>query len=209
MTRMSDSRSVPPAAPVCNPLQSHGGSPLARAVQAGRSALAIAGAPLLILLCAMLVGCVIPPSLRPEDDAGAPANSPPAIVSVSGGTALTEPGPVVLEQGSTAGNLVVTLFDTDLGDTLYVRFFVDYNAPDRLPPRVICNASPNGNAMRPATCNVSGLCVTADIGVQRDLSIVVSDRLPADFGMDPQAVPSPGLSTDRFYFLQCQPPQTP
>src|SRR5262245_22608513 len=136
MTRMSDSRSNLPAAPICNPLQSQGGSPLARPVQAGRSALAIE-ALLLIMLCMTLVGCVIPPSLQPEEDAS--SASPPAIVSVSGDqTALAEPGPVVLAQGATGSSLLITLLDTDVNDTLYVRLFVDYNAPDRLPPRVIC-----------------------------------------------------------------------
>jgi hypothetical protein len=169
---------------------------------------AIAGAVLLVMLWVGLVGCVIPPSLRVEEDAG--ANSPPAITSVAGDrNALAEPGPVILEQGGTASNLRVGLLDTDLGDTLYVRIFVDYNAPDRLPARVACSALPSASASRSATCNVSGLCVTADIGVQRNMTIVVSDRLPDDFGADPQSVRPPGLSTDRFFFLQCQPPQTP
>lgn len=206
MTRMSDSRSKPPAASTCNPLQSQGGSPLARAVQAGRSGLAIE-ALLLMMLCATLVGCVIPPSLQPEDEG---TDSPPAILSVSGDqTAFAEPGPVVLAQGATGSSLLITLLDTDVNDTLYVRLFVDYNAPDRLPPRVICGAAPTGKPTRTATCNVSGLCMSADVGVQRNLSIVVSDRPPLDFGQDPQQLMSPGLSTDRFYFLKCQPPQTP
>jgi hypothetical protein len=163
---------------------------------------------LLMLLCATLVGCVFPPQLQPEEDAG--TDSPPAILSVSGDqTALAEPGPVVLAQGATGSSLLITLLDTDLNDTLYVRLFVDYNAPDRLPPRVICGAAPTGKPMRTATCNVSGLCMSADVGVQRNLSIVVSDRPPLDFGQDPQQLMSAGLSTDRFYFLKCQPPQTP
>jgi hypothetical protein len=208
MTRMSDSRSIPPAAPICNLLQSQGRSPLARPVQAGRSALAIE-ALLLMMLCATLVGCVFPPQLQPEEDAG--TDSPPAITSVSGDqtAAFIEPGPVVLAQGATGSSLLITLLDTDVNDTLYVRLFVDYNAPDKLPPRVICGAAPTGKPMRTATCNVSGLCMSADVGVQRNLTIVVSDRKPADFGDDPQKIDLSGASTDRFYFLKCQPPQTP
>jgi hypothetical protein len=207
MTRMSDPRSIVPGAPCPNYLQSQEGSRLARRVQAGRSGLAIE-ALLLMMLCAALVGCVIPPSLRPEDDAG--TDSPPAILTVSGDrTAFAEPGPVVLEQGSTASTLNLHLLDTDVDDDLYVRLFVDYNAPDRLPPRIACNVPHTGKPLRDASCNVSGLCMTADIGVQRNLSIVVSDRKPDDFGADPQHLDSSGVSTDRFYFLQCQPPQTP
>jgi hypothetical protein len=209
MTRMSDPRSATTAAPSRNPWQSQQGSRLARAVQAARVAVTIAGAALLILLCATLVGCVIPPSLRLDEE----SNSPPVITSVSGDrTALADPGPVVLEQGSTSTNLVLTLLDTDVRDDLHVRLFVDYNAPDRLPPRVACEVphnDTNPQAKRTATCNVSGLCMTADIGVQRNLTIVVSDRPPPDFGVDPQALTEPGLSSYRFYFLRCQPPQTP
>lgn len=209
MTRMSEPNSNLHATNSRNSQQSQRGSRLARAVQVPRSAVEFAGAALLLMLMgALLVGCVIPPSLRPEEDAG--TNSPPAILSVTGDrTALAEPGPVVLEQGSSASSLVVSLLDTDVNDTLYVRIFIDYNAPDRLPPRIACSALPNTKPGRTATCNVSGLCMTADIGVQRNMTIVVFDRMPADFGSDPQAMMSPGLSTDRFFFLQCQPPQTP
>src|SRR5262249_40552232 len=155
---------------------------------------------LLMMLCAALVGCVIPPSLQPEEDAG--PDSPPAIVSVKGDqTELAEPGPVVLAQGATGSSLLITLIDTDVNDTLDGRLLVDYTPPDRLPPRVICGAAPTGKPMRNATCNVSGLCMSADVGVQRNLSIVVSDRQPFDFGPDPQKLMiDTGFSTNQFYF---------
>jgi hypothetical protein len=176
-------------------------------VQGTRSAVTIAGAALLATPCA--VGCVIPPSLRVDEE----TDSPPVITSVTGDrTVLADPGPVVLEQGSTSTSLVLTLLDTDVRDDLHVRLFVDYNAPDRLPPRAACEVphnDTNPQAMRTATCNVAGLCLTADIGVQRGLTIVVSDRMPADFGIDPQALMMPGFSSYRFYYLRCQPPQTP
>jgi hypothetical protein len=47
------------------------------------------------------------------------------------------------------------------------------------------------------------------IGVQRVLTIVVSDRKPMDFGADPQQLPDPGLSSNLVYFLHCQLPQMP
>lgn len=209
MTRMSDPRSANPADPAGNSSEFRAGSPLARAVQALRSAVMIAGAVLLVVLCATLIGCVIPPSLRVDEE----TNSPPVITSVSSDrTVLADPGPIVLEQGNTATNLVLTLLDTDVRDDLHVRLFIDYNAPDRLPPRVACEVPHNDSnpqASRTATCPVAGLCMTADIGVQRSLTVVVSDRQPPDFGSDPQALMPPGLSSYRFYFLRCQPPQTP
>lgn len=205
MTRMSDPRSRTHAAPSGNPLQSHAGSRLARAVQASRAAVTIAGAALLATPC---LGCVIPPSLRIDEE----NDSPPVITEVSSGTPLADPGPIVLEQGSTSTNLVLTLLDTDVRDDLHVRLFVDYNAPDRLPARAACEVPHNDDnpqASRTATCNVSGLCLTADVGVQRGLMIVVSDRKPMDFGADPQALMMQGQSSYRFYYLRCQPPQTP
>jgi hypothetical protein len=207
---MSDPRSRDPADPAGNSLEFRAGSPLARAVQALRAAVMIAGAALLAMPCATLVGCVIPPSLRVDEET---TDSPPVITSVSSdGTVLADPGPIVLEQGNTATNLVLTLIDTDVRDDLHVRLFVDYNAPDRLPPRVACEIPHNDatpQAKRTATCPVAGLCMTADIGVQRSLMVVVSDRQPMDFGSDPQGLMTMGQSSYRFYFLRCQPPQTP
>jgi hypothetical protein len=177
-------------------------------VQAVRFTVATAGALLFVMLCMALVACVIPPSLKVEEDAG--TNSPPAITAVIGNDPLPEPGPVTFAQGSTANStLHVALLDTDAADKLSVRVFVDYNMPDRLPPRLTCPvATTNNPAVRTATCNMSSLCTTTDIGTRRNMTIVVSDRIPFDFGPDPQGMmDTTGLSTYRFYFLQCQPPQ--
>ncbi|HEX7841410.1 MAG TPA: hypothetical protein VF469_28220 [Kofleriaceae bacterium] len=166
------------------------------------------GIALCIVLLMALVGCVIPPSLSVEADAG--VNAPPAILSVTGDQAeFPEPGPVAVERGEMAGNVKVSLIDTDVGDKLYVRIFVNYNLPDRLPPRVACMAAPNMTPLRTATCNLAGLCAMPDVGVQQNMTVVVFDRMPADIGADPQMMmDTTGLSTSRFYFLSCQQPQT-
>jgi hypothetical protein len=201
---MSEPRSTFPERSRRNPLQSRAGSSLARRVQASGSTVGLA---LLMIALVTLVGCVIPPSLRVQDDAG--LNSPPAILSItSDQLQLAEPGPVFVERGETAGSISVSLIDTDTTDMLFVRLFVDYNAPERLPARVKCGAAPNMTARRTATCNMAGLCAMADIGVQRNLSVVVFDREPSDGGADPQEMAADGLSTSRFYFLSCQLPQT-
>jgi hypothetical protein len=157
-----------------------------------------------------LVGCVIPPSLTIGEDAG--VNAPPAILSVSSDQqALPEPGPVLFEIGSTAGDLSVQLLDTNLLDELYVRIFVDYNLPNRLDARSKCRAPPTTTPTRTATCPLNSLCALEDLGVQRNMTIMVFDREPIDSGAgDPpfQAMPADGLSTSRFYFLKCQPGQT-
>ena len=164
---------------------------------------------LAMLMPALSVGCVIPPSL--EADVPVPeVNSPPAILSVtSDQQALPEPGPVLFDQQS-MDTLNISLVDTDVLDTLYVGIFVDYNLPNRLAARAKCNAAPTSTPLRTATCRLNSLCVDADVGVQRAMTIVVFDRPPDDTGaLDPpfQAMGNGGLSTSRFYFLKCQPAQ--
>ena len=157
------------------------------------------------LLSLVAVSCVIPPPLsNQQQDAG--VNSPPAITKVFGDQIeLVEPGPETFARGT--GSLTISLRDTDLVDTLYVRIFVDYNNPDPTPPRATCQAGSSKAADRTAICDISGLCETADVGQTRDMSIVVFDRQPQDTGSPLyQAMPqgSDGQSTDRFYHLKCQ-----
>jgi hypothetical protein len=163
-----------------------------------------------VVLAMMLTGCVIPPSLSIAEDAG--VNSPPAIRSVtSEQQVLPEPGPVVFDQG-TMDTLSISMIDTDTLDTLFVGIYVDYNAPNRLAARSKCMAPAGTGPNRTTTCRLNSLCIDADVGVQRNMTIVVFDRQPDDTGGgDPpfQAMAAGGLSTSRFYFLKCQPAQSP
>lgn len=157
------------------------------------------------------LGCVIPPSLTVDNqDAG--INSPPAIVQVtSDQQVLSPPGPLVFDMGATAGDLSLKLIDTDSQDSLFVRIFVDYNMPDRLDARARCQAGASPNFIRNVTCKLNSLCVTADLGVLRNMTIMVFDRdpLPPGEGDPPfQAMPDGGQKAEQFYFLKCQPPQT-
>ena len=162
-----------------------------------------------IAMLTLGAGCVIPPSLEVQDGDAA-VNSPPAIVAVaSDQQPLPEPGPVLFDRGGTAGSLSISLIDTDLLDTLYVRIFVDYNLPDRLPPRVRCTVPPNMTTTRTATCALSSLCAVGDVGATRSMTIMVFDREPFEAGDPPfQQMPPGGLSASRFYYLKCQPAQT-
>jgi hypothetical protein len=210
MTRMSESSQHMPPTPEHNHLQSWGRSCLARTVHAASRIVAISSC--IVPLVAQLAGCVIPPSLEVDNqDAG--INSPPTIVSVtSDQQALSEPGPVAFDMGATAGDLSIVLLDTDTQDSLNVKIFVDYNLPNRLDARARCQPPASSTTpMRTATCKLNSLCLTEDLGVQRHMTIVVFDRdtLPPGEGEPPfQAMPQGGLSSQRFYFLKCQPPQT-
>src|SRR5262245_11466580 len=135
MTRMSDPSARAGGDMSRNSWQSRRGSRLARLVQA-----TVPTVHLLPLTLLTLLGCVVPPSLHPEDYAC--DNSPPALKSISDRDPLPEPGPVSVARGDTATTFRVSLIDTDVTDTLYVRIFVDYNLPDHLPARVQCTAAP-------------------------------------------------------------------
>src|SRR5205085_57712 len=82
---------------------------------------------------AMFAGCVIPPSLS-VDTTDAGANSAPSIISVRADLVeFPQFSTLVFEKGQNAGQLNITLHDTDLDDTLYVKIFVNYNRPDPTP----------------------------------------------------------------------------
>jgi len=152
-------------------------------------------------------GCVIPPDLSVVDgDAG--TNSPPAILAVrSDLEELPEPGPVVFERG--LGSLNITLLDTDVTDTLYVRVFVDYTNADPTAPRSTCTArcTEPCSAQRSVTCDLGALCLLSDIGVERFMTVNVFDRELKESGT-PQfkAMEPPGLTTSKSYKLKCQEP---
>jgi hypothetical protein len=153
---------------------------------------------------------LIPPSLS-SDPPDAPLNSPPAILSVrSDQEELIEPGPVVVTRGVTT-QLNAELYDTNLDDILYVRFYVNYTVTEPTPARAACNATTTDSPQRSLTCDITALCATSDVGVPGlRLEIEVFDRALADSGtplykaMEPDASGNPvGLSTGRVYELTC------
>ena len=157
----------------------------------------------------MLIGCVIPPSLSADNqDAG--LNSPPAIISVhSDQVELSEPGPVTQARGT--GELVVSLIDTDIGDTLFVRVYVDYKLANPTAARASCTAASNQSAKRSCTADLRGLCLAEDVisssTTPLDMSVLVFDRELLDDGTPAfQAMPPDGLTTGKFYHLICVEP---
>jgi hypothetical protein len=205
MTRMSDPRRFTAAGTRSNSRQSRTLAALARRVHALR----LTAGTVAAMTLGSLGGCVIPPSLKPEEDA---VNSPPAILSIATDRAgaVPEPGPIAIEPGDTAGNFRLSLLDTDANDDLFARIYIDYGMPSKHAPRVVCSVSPKGQAKRDAVCDLSTLCGAEDIGVQRNATIAVFDRTPNDFGSDPLTMgDTTGLMTYRFLFVMCQLPQTP
>lgn len=202
MTRMSDHHGKADRDFVANPARWLALSRLARRVHDKR-------VPVGVLL-SLLVGCVIPPSLSVDNqDAG--ANSPPAITAVrADDKALFEADadkPAIFSPGE--GSISVSLVDTDVSDTLYVRVFVNYTLANPEGPRSSCTANAIAMARRSVTCDVQAVCLERDVtsGDTLNMSVVVFDRMPLESGDPPhQAMPEGGLSTSKFFFLKCQEP---
>lgn len=198
MTQMSDPRFAPNLAVWANHSTPRACRRLARAVH---GVLAIR-----VFAVAMIVsGCVIPPSLS-VDTTDAGLNSPPSITSVrADGVELPEFSQVNFAKGE--GSLNLSVYDTDLDDTLFAKIFVDYTFDNPTPARSECTAPPSGAVMRSASCNLAGLCQLGDIGQQRTMQVLVFDRQVLNVGSPVyQAMPPGGLSTSRTFTLICQAP---
>jgi hypothetical protein len=185
-------------------------SPTPRTVEQLRVARPLHGLGVLRLTwgLAMFTGCVLPPSLS-ADTTDAGANAAPSIVSVRADLVeFPQFSTLVFERGANAGTLNLTLHDTDLDDTLFVRIFVNYFADNPKPPRSTCEAA-GRTVDRSASCNMNGVCQTEDVGADPLplLQVFVFDRkyepdIPPLF----QGIAPSGLSSSQTFFLRCQDP---
>ena len=197
MTQMSDQRSEISTSSNANRATARQVRAVARALH---SRFVIRG----VVFALMFTGCVFPPSLS-VDTTDAALNAAPSITSVrADNTEFPELKTLVFEQGENAGTLVLGLYDTDAGDTLFARIFVDYNNPDRTPARSGCQSAAS-TVERTCTAEMNGVCQTADIGQTRVMQVIVFDRELLDFG-EPlyQHMEPGGISASRTYFLRCQ-----
>lgn len=161
---------------------------------------------LLIASLTAAASCAVPPSLQ-LDEPDARINSAPIILSISDSAAreLVEPGPITLEVDR--GALSLTLRDTDLDDTLYVRFYANYNAPEATPPLAACRVSPSASVKRTLNCLVDGLCTESDVGRERSLWIEVFDRELLESGTPRYRAMPPGGASSKWQFrLNCKEP---
>lgn len=163
-----------------------------------------------ILAMSMIAGttaCVVPPPLA-LDQPDAALNGAPSLVSVrlaDGKEVVEPPGAVDLQIG--ADNATVTVYDSDLTDTLYVQIFVDYDPANSTPARSRCSAapSPTGAAERTASCPMVAVCGADDTATNpHRLLIEVYDREPQIDGTPVfRAVPAPGIADPRWFTLNC------
>lgn len=155
-----------------------------------------------------MAGCIFPPSLSVDvQDAG--IDSPPAIIAVRSSSQELRDGDIALFAVNQMDTLNLTLLDTDVEDTLYVRIFVNYSPTNLSGPRAFCQSAAGASAVRTATCDTQALCLPEDRDGEQLMRIVVFDRQVLDSGTPAfMAMPAGGQSTSRVYPLRCS-DQTP
>jgi hypothetical protein len=204
MTAMSASRRGSIASPDANSASSRRDGGVARTLHHDHGLRA-----LVYVVASCMAGCIIPPSLSVDvQDAG--IDSPPSITSArSDLQELPEPGPVSFVAAPDAPGVTInlTLLDTDVGDTLYAKIYVDYDPQQPTNARSEClPALSNGSAVRTTTCSASAICLQSEISTSANhiMEIVVFDRDLVPGGV-PQfkAIPPDGQSTTRTYLLNC------
>jgi hypothetical protein len=127
-------------------------------------------------------GCVWTPPLETErTDAG--VNAPPIIRSVRDPSliAVQPPTTVTVNRLEQSTSFLVSVYDVDLLDELFLQMFVNYDATAPDPPRVTCVAPVSGRPLREGvTCPTDGLCRPENVGtaLPHRLEIEVYDRAP-------------------------------
>ncbi len=138
-------------------------------------------------------GCVLPPDLNPTGaDAG--PSSPPVILSASPAESFAIPGPIVVSRENSPPMSLLAL-DNDVGDLLFVRFYIDYMRPPRnlpTPPVTDCQAPVGGTVERVIDCQTNSLCTPVGVDDTQNhiLEAMISDR-PFLLESDPQGAAQP------------------
>ena len=138
-------------------------------------------------------GCVLPPDLKPEGPDAGPS-SPPVIMSASPAD-FAFPGPINIDRAG-AQDITLDVEDNDLGDSIYVKLYRDYNREpvnQPTPALVDCGSpGPSTTKDRSIKCSTNSLCIGIEEGDQRlrVLEVMVADR-PFIDDSDPEAVGQP------------------
>jgi hypothetical protein len=166
MTPAPRSRGSEPASARPKPLEPHGSGLVARA---------------LLAVPAMALGaCLFPPDLAIGDvDAG--VSSPPVVERVLPPEDFASPGPPIQLARGEAREMTLLVRDNELDDSLFVRFFVNYDRPTRPNPvNFVASCSAPGPAeqqVRSIVCNTETLCgPDTELDVEHFLEAVISDR---------------------------------
>jgi hypothetical protein len=175
-----------------------------------RDASTVLSAATLLLILAFLAACIIPPALEVEvDDAG--VNPSPNIVSSA--SPFEFPGPFTLARDDTDATISLTIVDSDLAATMFVRLFLDYDPATGAGLVTECQAAPTGELARVVSCPATTICGRLDPADTNlhSLEAVAADQLwltaddPDAADQDPlRAVPDGSLPSVRGWFMRCE-----
>jgi hypothetical protein len=119
-----------------------------------------------------LTGCVVPiPADVEQSDGG--TNSAPVILSSTPSMPGFDPISVTMPQMRS-----ITVKDNDIGDTIYVRVFRDYQLGPQGPlnDQSVTNDPVNGTAIRVISLPTDTWCNAATLGDQHVFDVMVADR---------------------------------
>jgi hypothetical protein len=139
-------------------------------------------------------GCVLPPDLEPEGPDAGPS-SPPVIVSASP-PEFAFPGPIAIDREQLGATITLTVEDNDLGDSIYVRLYRDYDRePDNQPTPALVDCGlpgPSPSQSRTFDCSTNALCIGVPDPDTREhvVEAMVSDQ-PFIADSDPDAAGQP------------------
>ena len=162
---------------------------------------------LLLVLVSTGSACIIPPDLEIRVDRQ--DSSPPIVVAVAP-PEFASPGPPLLLEINDERLMSLTVEDNDFADSVYIRFFVDYNRPDRLGPRADCSAPSSGELETIVTCSMATICNAVTFGEDHFLEAVIAD-MPfletsdpnAAGGLPFRALPEEASSSITSWSLRC------
>jgi hypothetical protein len=122
------------------------------------------------------------------------------------------PGPISIDPSpdpNRAQDVSLTLADSDLGDTLRVRVFRDYDAGNTLTVGSQISVTPSGKEERTGMMKTTGWCSGASQTGTHQFDVVVSDREWDDMNINamlPNRTPKAnGKTSVRSWVAQCTP----
>jgi hypothetical protein len=178
---------------------------------------AMVGSLAIAVSAPLLAGCPIPFPSDIEDQSDAGLNTTPVITSASPEDLAFGGAIVVVDRGDPRV-VTLSLRDTDVGDTLYLRTYRDYTAA---LPTVFLNdveVPPTGEALRLRDVSLSPWCagVAPTDEDQHILEVLVADRAflectgtPVECAGQPQfrELPAGAQSSARTWNIKCRPPK--
>ena len=164
----------------------------------------------------LLAGCPIPFPSEVAVEADAGANSTPVIQSATPAD-LSFPGPLIVARGDER-SVTLHIKDSDVGDSLFVRMYRDYDVLDPTPFLVDVDVPVTETVERPRVVSLATWCAGLDAEDQdiHFLVAMVADRQFLDCSAQPEEcvdqplfreLPASAESSTVSWTIICDPPE--